>query len=380
MRTLYEQELSQLLLKPDAEIIQYAKGLVDSNNAINWQKANELSFLLRKNRKFDIAVEVASLMYETDPSFDKLNLYFVAVVDQGSFDRIRELHGIVDARVRESGQYQKHLFATWLKAANRIQDDEMFNYVFNMVPDQEKTDNSYIISQYYVFLNRHSRYSEVKKHFEQQLAPNVQNMQYVKKYYINACNRMGFSTHNDVEPTQNPYVPSPRKSNSFDDSLQSSTGANKVFLVYGKQPQILTLIKPLLNAYGVESVDIADEPSGKTIIEQIEEHAKECRFAVVILSPADLLYDKKPDGTEQEKYYPRLNTIFAWGHTPARYGRDNVALVLDNTKGLTYGPRGDFVGCSDTDGTKYIDGSKTTLVEELFARLRKAGYKLSSNG
>lgn len=46
MRLLYEQELSRYLTQSFEEVIKFAESLVNSNNAINWQKANELSFLL----------------------------------------------------------------------------------------------------------------------------------------------------------------------------------------------------------------------------------------------------------------------------------------------------------------------------------------------
>ena len=115
MKLLYLDELRNCLGQSNDEIIQYARELIESNNAINWQKANELSHLLRRNNRHDVAVEVSRIMYEQDQTIDKLNLYFVAVVDRGNIEEIKKLHRIVDDRVKQTGEvYQKHLFATWL--------------------------------------------------------------------------------------------------------------------------------------------------------------------------------------------------------------------------------------------------------------------------
>lgn len=152
MKVLHERELSEYLTQSYEEVVRFAGSLIDSNNAINWQKANELSYLLRRNNRHEEAVEVSRMMFEKDQTVDKLNLYFVSVVDQGSIVEIQTLHKMVDDFIKcHDGIYQKHLFATWLKAANRILDDQMFDYVYHMIPSAEKVENSYIISQYYVF-------------------------------------------------------------------------------------------------------------------------------------------------------------------------------------------------------------------------------------
>lgn len=76
MRLLYEQELSRYLTQSFEEVIKFAESLVNSNNAINWQKANELSFLLRRNNRHDEAVEVSRMMFEKDQTVDKLKPIF----------------------------------------------------------------------------------------------------------------------------------------------------------------------------------------------------------------------------------------------------------------------------------------------------------------
>lgn len=373
MKLLHKSELENLLNQSDSEILQYAKELIESNNAVNWQKANELSFLLRKNNRHDLSVEISHSMFEKDKTVDKLNLYFVAVVDQGDIDKIRELHTLVDRYVQElNGCYQKHLFATWLKAANRILDDQMFDYVYGMVPSAEKVENSYIISQYYVYLNRHSKYADVKEHFENQLKPHIQNSEYVRRYYQNACERLGYSYRKKSDSQSNE---APIQENlKVDNTEDKSTKNKRVFLVYGNKPADLSTIKYFLKANEIEYTDLADDVTGNTILNKFEAHASESRFAIILLTPEDRVTRKDVSGKEEDVYYPRQNVVLEWGYFMGKLGKESVAVLLQE-QGRQLNK--DFIVPSDVLGTEYISLASEWL-PKLAQRLQKSGFKVNT--
>lgn len=71
-----------------------------------------------------------------------------------------------------------------------------------MVPEDEKFNNTYIISQFYVYMNRCSQYAEVCNHY-QQLPRHLQQATFVKRYYENARARMGYLTENPFVAEKN---------------------------------------------------------------------------------------------------------------------------------------------------------------------------------
>lgn len=374
MRLLYEKELTAYLAQSDTEILQYAKELIDSNNAINWQRSNELSFLLRRNNRHDMAVEISRMMFEKDPTVDKLNLYFVAVVDQGSIEEIKKLHMLVDNYVKQQKCiYQKHLFATWLKASNRILDDQMFNYVYDMVPSTEKVENSYIISQYYVYLNRHSRYSDVKEHFENQLLPHVQNSKFVLRYYNNACTRLGYNNIDYIAQSQTSSLSFTQ--DNFDNNTVPTPEQKRVFLVYGNKPSDLSTIKFFLKTNNIDFTDLAADVTGDTILSKFEAHASESRFAIVLLTPEDHVVRKDAIDKEEDVYYPRQNVVLEWGYFLGKLGKEHVAVLLQEQGRRLHK---DFIVPSDMLGTEHISMA-TDWLPKLAQRLNKSGFTVSTD-
>ncbi len=357
MRLLYEQELKPHLADSKDEIEAYAKQLIDSDNANNWQRVNELSYLLRRNNRNDESVSVSKMMFEKDPSVDKLNLFFVSVVDQGSIEQISSMSQLVDDYLKKNNlPYQKHLFATWLKAANRIQDDQMFHYVYSMIPSEEKTQNSYIISQYYVNLNRHSQYNTVKEHYEK-LPPNVQNAKYVQKYYLNACARMGYSSEIKVSSPSNMQT---IKAKTYDNTSTNLDEKKKIFIVYGGTPVELATLKALLGVSGIDYIDLAEAAgNGKTIIEEFEAQAEHSGFALVLVTP-------EVESTTGI-FYAKQNVIFECGYFVARLGRENVRLLYATKDKNLELP-------SDISGTRYISLDRGDWLTKLGNDLRSAGF------
>lgn len=354
MELFYKDELVPRLNQSREEILNYAAELINSNNANNRQRVNELSFLLRKSQTpalRSVAVDISRMMFETAPTVSNLNLYFVAVVDNADISEVQKMDHMVSEYLQTNGlPYQKHLYATWLKGANLILDDDMFERIYADVPSTEKTENPYIISQFYVYKNRHTLYKEVVDHYAT-LKPNIQNQRYVRQYYINACSRLGIGTGRTsiVKPVATTTTPSP-----------SSDSEKKVFIVYGNDPVNLSVIKSLLKASNIPFVDLKEQANnGKTIIEKFESEASSTNYALIMCTPENK--------GENNIWYPRQNVIFEWGYFTGKLGRKNVCLLYQENGKTMDLP-------SDTHGIVYISLDKGSWTDEFRTSLSNAGF------
>lgn len=376
MNLIYKNELSPYLLQPKEDVIAFACTLVESRNATSYQMANELSSMMRREKRYDEATEIARMMFEDSPSVERLNLYFVAAVDQGDIATITRISALADDILQKNGgRYQKHLFATWLKAANKILDDNMFQYVYSQIPMEEKNNNSYIISQYYVYKNRHAQYDDVCSHYER-LPAHVQSSFYVKRYYDNARRRLG------LMPTpvssyrvaggglETGYRVSGEVADAVDtelsDAVESEMPENdrqkKIFLVYGGNPAILPAVEAILGMNSIPLINLSKQvKTGSTIIEAFEKEADETDFAIVLYTPED------PGAGDI--WYPRMNVVFECGYFMAKLGRKNVCLLRqDNGKNLAVP--------SDFSNIYQISMDKGSWIMELSAALKSAGFNV----
>lgn len=365
MRYLYEKELSKYLKQSREEVLAYAETLVNSHNATSYQMANELSSLMRAERRHEEATEIARMMYEEKPSLDRLNMYFVAAADQGDIGRIQKLSALTDRFLEEQGvTYQKHLFATWLKAANKILDDEMFQYVYSRIPADEKEQNSYIISQYYVYKNRHSQYEDVCRHYDS-LEPRVQNAFYVKRYYENARRRLGYSVPNPMDVTRAAHSIAAEHAQMIEKEAEEQQDTNNektVFVIYGGQPSELQYLDMMLSYNNVRHVILAREvKTGETIIEAFERLASKADFAIALCTPVDEMVDGK--------WHVRQNVVFECGYFMAKLGRKNVVMLTKHDGKNLEMP-------SDFSNIYQIPLDNNDWMKELSKALKAAGFSV----
>lgn len=377
MNLIYKNELMPYMSQSKEDVLVFARTLVESRNATSYQMANELSSMMRREKRFDEATEIARMMFEDNPTIERLNLYFVAAVDQGDIATINRISALADDILQKNGgRYQKHLFATWLKAANKILDDNMFQYVYSQIPMEEKNNNSYIISQYYVYKNRHAQYDDVCSHYEQ-LPAHVKSSFYVKRYYDNARRRLGFTPIPDssyrvsgVTP-ENSYrvsggntvaAPGIEATDAVAGEASVSDRQKKIFLVYGGNPASLGVVEAILGMNDIPVINLSKEvKTGSTIIEAFEREADETDFAIVLYTP------ENPGAGDI--WYPRMNVVFECGYFMAKLGRKNVCLLRqDNGKNLEVP--------SDFSSIYQISMDKGSWITELSAALKSAGFNV----
>lgn len=137
--------------------------------------------------------------------------------------------------------------------------------------------------------------------------------------------------------------------------------SNKVFVVHGRDEEMKQTVARTLGKLELDPIILHEKPhKGRTIIEKFTDYS-DVSFAVVLLSPDDLAYqkDEKP---ENAKFRARQNVIFELGYFIGKLGRKNVLAIYRETD--------DFEIPTDYSGVLWIpfkEGWQLELVRELNA-------------
>ena len=148
-----------------------------------------------------------------------------------------------------------------------------------------------------------------------------------------------------------------------DGGSTSAVLGSKVFIVHGHDEAALHAVARLLGQLGLEFIILREQPSqGRTIIEKFEDCAGEVGFAVIIMTPDDIVAE--PSSATRA----RQNVIFELGYFAGKLGRGRTCVLR----------KGDVEIPSDLYGVLYIDldgagGWKLELAKEL----RAAGLKVN---
>ena len=121
----------------------------------------------------------------------------------------------------------------------------------------------------------------------------------------------------DLIPEPNSVVPS-------ETATKTSAQSDAVFIVHGHDVAAKQETARLLERLKLQAVILDEQTNqGRTIIEKFEDHAAECSFAVVLLTPDD--FGRARDG--EEKPRARQNVLFELGYFMARLGRGRVCAL-----------------------------------------------------
>ena len=141
----------------------------------------------------------------------------------------------------------------------------------------------------------------------------------------------------------------------------------KVFVVHGHDEAAHQLVARFLEQLDLQAIILKEQPDqGRTIIEKFEDCAREVGFAVVLLTPDDIVASPTTDPTSRA----RQNVIFELGYFVGRLGRGHACLLR----------KGDVEIPSDLFGVIYSDldsggGWKMKLAQEMKA----AGVPFDAN-
>lgn len=123
----------------------------------------------------------------------------------------------------------------------------------------------------------------------------------------------------------------------------TSEGDAVIFLVHGRDTGRREEVARFLEKAGEHDVIILDERAnrGRTLVEKLEEHAQDAKYAVVLLTGEDVGGLK---GSKSRKPRARQNVVFELGWFCGQIGRENVAVLYEPDVELP----------SDIDGLAYI--------------------------
>jgi predicted nucleotide-binding protein len=140
-----------------------------------------------------------------------------------------------------------------------------------------------------------------------------------------------------------------------------SEDQSKVFVVHGHDDSAREAVARFLEKLGLEAIILHEQPDqGRTIIEKFQAFASEVGFAVVILTPDDLVRGAAAGSPQPSR--ARQNVIFELGYFAGKLGRGRACLLR----------KGEVEIPSDLYGVVYTemdgaDGWKLKLVRELKA-------------
>lgn len=159
----------------------------------------------------------------------------------------------------------------------------------------------------------------------------------------------------------------------LNDQNESVKKTTKVFIVHGHDDAMKLDVARTIEKLKLEAIILHEQDDeGKTVIEKFETNAIDCGFAVVLLSPDDIAYQRSTE--EDKNYRARQNVILELGYFVGSIGRKNVLpLVKDDPVGKLEIPS-DYAGVVYTpyDGN---GGWKSIL----FRALKSSGFSVDAN-
>ncbi len=100
--------------------------------------------------------------------------------------------------------------------------------------------------------------------------------------------------------------------------------SKEIFIVHGHNDSARSQLKALLVALGLQPIVLSEQTHhGRTIIEELEHHSRTSSFAIVLLTPDDIVGQQ----TAAPAWRARQNVILELGWFMGRLGRENVILM-----------------------------------------------------
>lgn len=147
--------------------------------------------------------------------------------------------------------------------------------------------------------------------------------------------------------------------------------SNKIFVVHGHDKEMKLAMARSLEKTELDPIILHEKPNeGRTIIEKFTDYS-DVSFAVVLLSPDDIGYQKEQTTTEA-KLRARQNVIFELGFFIGKLGRKHVFVLFKN--------EANFEIPSDYSGVLFTPYDNSGLWKfELLKELKNCGYNVDAN-
>lgn len=146
--------------------------------------------------------------------------------------------------------------------------------------------------------------------------------------------------------------------------------SNKVFIVHGHDDKLKEATARLIQKLSLEPIILNEQAhKGKTLIEKLESHSSDISFAIILLTPDDVIRSESGEPKDME-FQARQNVILELGYFFGNLGRKNVCVIYDDRVTIP----------SDFDGMGYIPYDNDNAWKLLMAKeLQAAGLKVDLN-
>lgn len=147
-----------------------------------------------------------------------------------------------------------------------------------------------------------------------------------------------------------------------------STSEAEVFIVHGHDLAVLNELARFIEKIGLKPIILSEQPSqGRTIIEKFEHYGAVVGFAVVLLTPDDVIAPQNATGDVLTQARP--NVLFELGYFAGKLGRGRVCLLRKDPTDIP----------SDLFGLVYISLDKSNWQVELAREMSAVGLPIDLN-
>jgi predicted nucleotide-binding protein len=157
-----------------------------------------------------------------------------------------------------------------------------------------------------------------------------------------------------------------------DQENEGSLVTRGIFIVHGRDVEMKQSVARVIEKLGLEAVILHEQPNaGRTVIEKFMDFGSVVSFAVVLLSPDDVVLDSD-QVPPAHRFRARQNVILEFGFFVGKLGRSRVVVLHRQIR--------DFEMPSDIAGVLYVPyDERGTWQLELVKELKAAGYDVDAN-
>jgi hypothetical protein len=145
-----------------------------------------------------------------------------------------------------------------------------------------------------------------------------------------------------------------------------------IFIVHGHDLEMKQSVARVVEKLGLEAIILHEQPNkGRTIIEKFMDYGSVASFAIILLSPDDIVLEKGKD-ISTGQFRARQNVILELGFFVGKLGRSNVIVIYRETDR--------FEIPSDLAGVLYVPyDDRGNWQFQLVKELKAAGYDVDAN-
>lgn len=167
-------------------------------------------------------------------------------------------------------------------------------------------------------------------------------------------------------------APGYKKNNLSEKTEELKPRSNQIFVVHGHDNEMKEAVARTLEKLNLKPIILHEQPNqNNTIFEKLTKYADVVSFAIVLLSPDDIGYERN-ESSEHIKYRARQNVILELGFFIGKLGRSNVTTLFKNNP--------DFELPSDYIGVLYTPFDEAGSWQlGLANELKSAGYNIDAN-